>query len=147
MSKNERREPSLIESLIPVLFLIIFLASNVYVFGDDSLSGSNQIVLIISGAFAALMATRSGLGSKELRKGIVKTINAALPSILILLLIGSLAGTWLISGIVPAMIYYGLKIIHPAIFLFAEELPVLPRKFFHWLREVHGLQWLPWGSQ
>ncbi len=119
MTKKERREPSLIESLVPVLFLIVFLAFNVFVFGDDSLSGSNQIVLIISGAFAALIASRSGLGWKELRKGIVKTINAALPSILILLIIGSLAGAWLISGIVPAMIYYGLKIIHPTIFLFA----------------------------
>ena len=119
MTKKERREPTLLESLIPVLFLIVFLAFNVYVFGDDSLSGSNQIVLIISGAFAALVASRSGLGWKELRKGIVKTINAALPSILILLIIGSLAGAWLISGIVPAMIYYGLKIIHPVIFLFA----------------------------
>ncbi len=119
MTKKERREPSLIESLIPVLFLIVFLAMNVFVFGDESLSGSNQIVLIISGAFAALVASRSGLGWKELRKGIVKTINAALPSILILLIIGSLAGAWLISGIVPAMIYYGLKIIHPTIFLFA----------------------------
>ena len=119
MTKKERREPSLIESLIPVLFLIVFLALNVFVFGDESLSGSNQIVLIISGAFAALVASRSGLGWKELRKGIVKTINDAIPSILILLIIGSLAGAWLISGIVPAMIYYGLKIIHPAIFLFA----------------------------
>jgi NhaC family Na+:H+ antiporter len=119
MTNKERREPSLLESLIPVLFLIVFLAFNVFVFGDESLSGSNQIVLIISGAFAALIASRSGLGWKALRKGIVKTINAALPSILILLIIGSLAGTWLISGVVPAMIYYGLKIIHPAIFLFA----------------------------
>jgi NhaC family Na+:H+ antiporter len=119
MAKNDRREPTLIESLIPVIFLILFLAFNVFVFGDDSLSGSNQIVLIISGAFAAIIASRSGIGWKELRKGIVKTINSAMPSILILLLIGSLAGTWLLSGVVPAMIYYGLKIIHPAIFLFA----------------------------
>jgi NhaC family Na+:H+ antiporter len=119
MTKNDRREPTLVESLIPVLFLIVFLAFNVYIFGDDSLSGSNQIVLIISGAFAALIASRSGIGWKELRNGIVKTIKSALPSILILLLIGSLAGTWLLSGIVPALIYYGLKIIHPAIFLFA----------------------------
>jgi len=119
MAKNVRREPSLVESIIPVIFLIVFLAFNVYVFGDDSLSGSNQIVLIISGAFAALIASRSGIGWKDLRLGIVKTITSALPSILILLLIGSLAGTWLLSGVVPAMIYYGLKIIHPTIFLFA----------------------------
>jgi NhaC family Na+:H+ antiporter len=119
MTGKDRREPNFVESIIPVIFLIVFLAFNVYVFGDNSLSGSNQIVLIISGAFAALVATRSGIGWKDLRSGIVKTIKSALPSILILLLIGSLAGTWLISGIVPAMIYYGLKIIHPAIFLFA----------------------------
>jgi len=59
-----------------------------------------------------------GIGWKVLRKGIVKTITSALPSILILLMIGALAGTWLLSGVVPAMIYYGLKIIHPTVFLF-----------------------------
>ena len=119
MGKNDRRAPTLVESLIPVLFLIILLAYNVYIFGEDSLSGSNQIVLIISGAFAALVATRSGMNWKVLRKGIVKTISSAMPSILILLMIGALAGTWLLSGVVPAMIFYGLKIIHPSIFLFA----------------------------
>jgi NhaC family Na+:H+ antiporter len=56
---------------------------------------------------------------KEILKSIVDSIDAALPAILILLLIGSLAGTWLISGVVPALIYYGLKLIHPSIFLFA----------------------------
>jgi len=119
MSKDDRREPTLSESLIPVLFLIVLLSFNVSIFGDNALSGSNQIILIISGAFAAVIATRSGITWKTLRKGIVKTINSAMPSILILLLIGSLAGTWLLSGVVPAMIYYGLKIIHPGIFLFA----------------------------
>lgn len=116
---TERREPTLIESLIPVLFLIGLLSVNVSVFGNDSLAGSNQIVLILSGSLAALIASRMGIPWKKLRSGIVKTIGSAMPSILILLLIGSLAGTWLISGIVPAMIYYGLKIIHPNIFLFA----------------------------
>ena len=119
MARNDRRKPTLIESIIPVLFLIALLAFNVSIFGEDSLSGSNQIVLIISGALAALIASRSGIGWKPLLNGIVKTIKSAMPSILILLLIGSLAGTWLLSGIVPAMIYYGLKIIHPVIFLFA----------------------------
>jgi NhaC family Na+:H+ antiporter len=68
---------------------------------------------------AAIIASRTGIKWKKLRDGIVKTLTSALPSILILLLIGSLAGTWLLGGIVPAMIYYGLKIIHPVIFLFA----------------------------
>lgn len=119
MTAKRKREPTLIESLIPVIFLIVFLAVNVYVFKEASLEGSNQIVLILSAAVAALIASRTGIKWKKLRDGIIKTLKSAMPSILILLLIGSLAGTWLISGIVPAMIYYGLKIIHPVIFLFA----------------------------
>ena len=119
MTAKRKREPTLIESLIPVIFLIVFLAINVYIFKDASLEGSNQIVLILSAAVAALIASRTGIKWKKLLDGIVRTLKSALPSILILLLIGSLAGTWMISGIVPAMIYYGLKIIHPVIFLFA----------------------------
>jgi len=118
MAKDIQREPTLLESIFPVLFLIVLLSFNVYIFGDDSLLGSNQIVLIISGSVGALVALRMGIGWKVLRKGIVRTITSALPSILILLMIGALAGTWLLSGIVPAMIYYGLKIINPTIFLF-----------------------------
>ncbi len=114
-----KRKPTLIESIIPVLFLIIFLSVNVAIFKDEALLGSNQIILILSGAVAAIVGIRLGINWKELRSGIVKTISSALPSILILLLIGSLAGTWLLSGIVPAMIYYGLKILNPTIFLFA----------------------------
>ncbi len=119
MTSTRKREPTLVESLIPVVFLIVFLAVNVSVFQEASLDGSNQMVLILSAAVAALIALRTGINWKKLRNGIVKTLTSALPSILILLLIGALAGTWLLSGVVPAMIYYGLKIIHPAIFLLA----------------------------
>lgn len=121
MTRNStKREPTLWEALIPVLFLIIMLSINViYIFGDDAISGSNQIVLILSATVAALVALRTGIRWSELQKGIVKSISAAMSAILILLLIGSLAGTWLLSGVVPAMIYYGLQILNPAIFLFA----------------------------
>ncbi|WKN32930.1 Na+/H+ antiporter NhaC [Porifericola rhodea] len=119
MSK-QRREPMLWEALIPVLFLIVMLSVNViYVFGDDAISGSNQIVLILSASVAALIALRTGISWENLQDGIVKSIGASMSSILILLLIGSLAGTWMLSGIVPAMIYYGLQILSPTIFLFA----------------------------
>lgn len=116
---KEKRQPSLLEAFIPIIFLIILLSFNVSVFGDDALSGSNQIVLILSTAVAALVAGRLGFNWHELQEGIVKSISSAMTSLLILLLIGSLAGTWLISGIVPAMIYYGLQILSPGIFLFA----------------------------
>jgi NhaC family Na+:H+ antiporter len=92
---------------------------NVKIYGEDATYGSNQIALIIATAIAAVIGLRLGFTWKKLEKGIVKSIKSALPAILILLLIGSLAGTWMISGIVPTMIYYGLEIINPSIFLVA----------------------------
>ena len=119
MAENTRK-PTLIEALIPIIFLVILLWMNVSIFGDTALDGSNQIILILSGAVAATLAMRFGVGWKTLQKGILHNINSAMSSILILLLIGSLAGAWMISGIVPAMIYYGLKILNPTILLFAS---------------------------
>ena len=114
------RKPTLIEALIPIIFLIVLLSINVTIFGDAALDGSNQIVLILSGSVAAIIAFRTGVKWKTLQKGIVHNIGSAMSSILILLLIGSLAGAWMISGVVPAMIYYGLKILNPTILLFAS---------------------------
>lgn len=114
-----KREPSLLQASIPILFLIVSLAFNVRVFGDAALDGSNQIILIISGAVAAIVAAKIGFSWKEIQSSIARSINAAMPSILILLVIGCVAGSWLISGVVPAMIYYGLLILNPTIFLFA----------------------------
>ena len=119
MSVNQRT-PSLLEALIPIAFLIVLLVININIFGTDGLAGSNQMVLVISSALAALVAVfRLKIKWEALQDGIVKSISAAMSSILILLLIGSLAGTWMISGIVPAMIYYGLQILNPTIFLIA----------------------------
>ena len=112
-------KPSLFQALIPIIFLIIALSVNVLIFKDYSLDGSNQIILILSAGVAVLVALRLGYAWEEIQRGIMKNINSAMPSILILLLIGSLAGSWLLSGIVPAMIYYGLNILNPTLFLFA----------------------------
>lgn len=107
------------QALIPVIFLTGLISVNVTIFGDDSLFGSNQIVLILSASVAAIVAMSLGHKWLDLRAGIVKSIGSAMTAILILLLIGSLAGTWLLGGIVPAMIYYGLQILNPTIFLVA----------------------------
>ncbi len=111
-----KREASLFEALIPILILILLLTLNVIYF-DDPLSGSNQIALILSASVAGIIAIRLGYQWESVRAKVVSTIGSAMPSILILLLIGSLAGTWMISGVVPAMIYYGLNIINPKLFL------------------------------
>lgn len=119
MSKHHRKA-SLWEAMVPILFLIVLLVINIRIFGTDSLSGSNQMVLLLSSAVAGLFSVfRLGISWDNLQRGIVNSIGAAMPSILILLLIGALAGTWLLSGIVPAMIYYGLQILSPGIFLLA----------------------------
>ncbi len=106
----------MIEALLPIVVLIGLLTFNV-IFFDDTLAGANQMALLLTAAVAGIIAHRLGLDWKRVRKKVVKTIGSAMPSILILLLIGSLAGTWMISGVVPAMIYYGLDIINPKLFL------------------------------
>lgn len=112
-------KPTLLQSFIPIIFLIVVLFINVRIFGDASLDGSNQIILMLSAGIASLVALTLGIKWKEIRQGIVDSISSAMASMIILLLIGTLAGTWLLSGIVPAMIYYGLQILNPTIFLFA----------------------------
>ena len=113
------KSPTIFQALFPIIFLVILLTINVSVFGDDALSGSIQIVLILSSAVASIIAFNLGFTWLEIQKGIVKSINSSIPSILILFLVGSLAGSWLLSGIVPAFIYYGIQILNAKIFLFA----------------------------
>jgi len=111
--------PTLLQSFIPIIFLIVALFINVRIYGDASLDGSNQIILMLSAGVASLVALGLGIKWAEIRQGIVDSISSAMSSMIILLLIGSLAGTWLLSGIIPAMIYYGLQILNPSIFLVA----------------------------
>lgn len=111
-----KRTPNLAEALLPIVCLIILLTTNVFVF-EDTLAGSNQIALLLAATIAGIIVRRNGQKWEHTRKQVVKTIGSAMPSMLILLLIGSLAGTWMISGVVPAMIYYGLDIVNPRLFL------------------------------
>lgn len=108
---------SLGEALTPVIVLIVMLAYNVYVFGDNALSGSNQFILLLGAAVAAFMGFRRQVPYKEMMAEIGNNLKSTAGAILILLFVGALAGSWLISGIIPAMIYYGLQILHPSIFL------------------------------
>jgi NhaC family Na+:H+ antiporter len=110
--------PALWRALLPVVFLIAALSINVIgVFGDEALSGSNQFILLLSGAVAAAVGLLQGTSWKTIMEGIEHSIKATSGALVILLLIGSLAGTWMLSGIVPAMIYYGLDLLNPTIFL------------------------------
>ncbi len=117
---DKTHKPTLFHAIIPVVFLLFLLAFNVIIFGDATLDGANQIALLLAAAVAGIISVRLGVTWEIIRETIIQTISSAMPSMIILLMIGALAGTWLISGIVPAMIYYGLQILHPSIFLFAS---------------------------
>lgn len=118
--KENKKAPSIVQALIPLIALILMLGSSVYLFGEDSSYGGNQIALLCAAAIAALVSFQNGFVWKDIEQGIVDGISVALGAILIILMVGSLIGTWLLSGIVPAMIYYGLEILSPSWFYAAS---------------------------
>ncbi len=117
MESKSRKEPTLLISLTPVVLLIAMLGYSIFILGLDLESGASHIPLILGTAAAAGVAAYLGYGWKEIQDSLVKGITLGLSATLILLVIGALIGTWIISGIVPAMIYYGLQLIAPSIFL------------------------------
>ena len=118
-SRGEK--PSWIVSLIPFVFLIAILVVVIKIFGADALSGGSQVALLMaSGVVVAISMIFYKIPWKEFEEGITDNIKAVGSAILILLLIGAVAGSWMVSGVVPTMIYYGMKVIFPSIFLFAS---------------------------
>ncbi len=113
---NKAKEASLIESLVPILSLVIMLGFSVYFFGSDSSYGPNQIALIFGAAIASLVAIRNGHLWQSILESIVASISTAMGALLIFLCVGALIGTWLISGTVPTLIFYGLELLNPKIF-------------------------------
>lgn len=118
-SRGEK--PSWIVSLIPFVFLIAILVVVIKIFGADALSGGSQVALLMaSGVVVAISMIFYKIPWKDFEEGIIDNIRAVGSAILILLLIGAVAGSWMVSGVVPTMIYYGMKVIFPSIFLFAS---------------------------
>ena len=117
-----KRQPTLGQALLPVGVLVVLLASSVYLYGDGSSSGPNQIALILAGGVAILVGLVNGYTWREMEQGIVNGISLAMGAILILMVVGSLIGTWILAGVVPSMIYYGLQVLSPSIFYPAATL-------------------------
>jgi len=112
------KELNLLEALIPVVLLMAMLAYNIF-FADGEWFGeySNQIILLIGGIFAAIVGFFNKTTIKTMVEEIYENLKSVFVPIMILFLVGALAGTWLVSGIIPAMVYYGLKVLSPSIFL------------------------------
>ena len=109
------KQPSLLDAITPVVVLISMLAGTVYVFGLDSF-GPNQVALIMAAAVAAMIGIKNGLSWNDIERGMIDTISVSLQSVLILLMVGSLIGSWILSGTVPSMIYYGVELMSPDYF-------------------------------
>lgn len=114
------KQPSLFQALVPLMALIVMLASSVYLFGEDSSYGPNQIALLVASAIAVIIGFRNGFSWSQIEEGITEGISVALGAMLIILAVGSLIGTWLLSGTVPTLIYFGLELLNPGLFYAAS---------------------------
>ncbi len=110
-------------SFIPFLVLIVLITCCVTVFGSATLDGASQVSLLAASAVSVLIGHFSKrLEWENLEKELTNKIASCTPAIIILLLIGAIGGTWMVSGIVPTMIYYGMQIIRPEVFFVSSSL-------------------------
>lgn len=107
-------------AVTPVIFLTLLLGASVYLFGADSSYGANQIALILASGVTAVVGKRIGMSWDTLQEGMINGVSVGLGATLIMLAVGMLIGTWILSGTVPAMIYYGVQILNPGIFYAAS---------------------------
>ncbi|HCW7746918.1 TPA: Na+/H+ antiporter NhaC [Staphylococcus aureus] len=106
------RKPTFLESISTMIVMVIVVVTG-FVFFDIPI----QVLLIIASAYAAWIAKRVGLTWQDLETGIAERLNTAMPAILIILAVGIIVGSWMFSGTVPALIYYGLDLLNPSYFL------------------------------
>jgi len=111
-SKREKRDPHLWEALISILGLVFFISLAIVRYESDA-----HVPILLGVLVAAVVGLRAGFSWKEIETGMLNGITNSLQAIVILLIIGILIGVWILSGVVPTMLYYGLKILHPKIFL------------------------------
>ena len=110
------RAPSIWQAMLPVCLLVGMLSASVFLFGDESSSGPNQIALILGSGLCVVIGLLNGQSWKDLEAGISRGLSVSMGAILILLVVGSVIGTWILAGVVPTMIYYGLSILSPSVF-------------------------------
>ena len=113
-----KKRPSAVLSLMPIVVLVAMLTATIKAFGSDSLGGASQITLLTVSALCVLIGMwRLNVPWASFEKAITKNVASVSSALIILLLIGALSGAWMVSGVVPTLVYYGVQAIHPDIFL------------------------------
>ena len=121
MESHKNKLPSAWVSALPLAVLTLLLYVVIRCFGGDAINGGSQIALLSATSVCVMLSI--GIYRCKwsvLEDAIIDNIRASASAIIILLLIGAIAGSWMVSGVVPTMIYYGLKILHPSFFLVAS---------------------------
>jgi Na+:H+ antiporter, NhaC family len=114
------KHPSFLDAALPLIVLIMLLSASVYLFGSDSSYGPNQIALFVATAVAVIVGLKNGYRWQVMEQAMVNGISLSLGAVLILLSVGALIGTWMLSGTVPTLIYYGLQLLNPSWFYAAS---------------------------
>jgi NhaC family Na+:H+ antiporter len=115
----DNKELNFFEALIPVIILMGMLAYNIFFVDNQEWFGSytNQIILLLGGIVSAIVGFFNKVSLGLMLREIWENLRSVFVPIMILFLVGALAGTWLVSGVIPAMVYYGLQVLSPEIFL------------------------------
>ena len=116
---REPRPPTLLDAVLPVVVLIALIALTIVLFGIDATNGPLQVALLLSAAFAALIAFKNGYTVETVAEAAVSGISSAIGAIFILLAVGALIGTWNMAGTIPTVVDYGIRLLSPNIFFFA----------------------------
>lgn len=112
------KKPGLALSLLPIIVLVTLISVGVRLFGEEISSGTSQISLLLTSVITAIISiVVLKIPWSKIEEGMMNHLSKTGSAIFILLMIGALTGSWMISGVVPAMIYYGLQLIHPSVFL------------------------------
>jgi NhaC family Na+:H+ antiporter len=107
------RPPSYLDALIPIIVLIILLASAVYLYGADGTAGPIQVALMLSMMVAGLVGLKNGHKWEDMGKAAVEGISTAMGAIFILLGVGALVGTWTMAGTIATIVHYGVQFLNP----------------------------------
>lgn len=116
------RRPSIVQALIPILVLVALLAMAYYLYGDEAAGGPNQIALLFSAMVATWVGRANGWSFDAMGKAATQSVTTGIGAVFILLAVGSLIGTWAMSGTLVAMVYWGLQILSPDYFYFSVVL-------------------------
>src|SRR5512139_2536844 len=117
MARPDTPQPlSLTEAIVPIASLVVLVALSYFLFGDGGAAGPNQVALVVATMIAVLIGWRRGHPLESLKEAAVVSVGSGIGAIFILLAVGSLIGTWALSGTLVAMVYYGLQLLSPNYF-------------------------------